>query len=200
MRGPAEPAGSRRLRGDATAATGAAAGPTGSRRLCGDVFVPAGPAGSRRLCGDVFVPAGPAGSRRLCGDDFVPAGPAGSRRLRGDASARSSGERGQASVELVALLPVLVAVALAVGHVLAAGAAHELAGHAAEAGAIALLREGDAEDAARASVPPWARRRLEVRVRGRSVRVRVEPLAVVPWIADVLTQSATADLGPEGDG
>ena len=124
-------------------------------------------------------------------------------RLRRDVpspSSPASGERGQASVELVALLPLLVAVALAVGHVLAAGAAHELAGHAAEAAAIALLRGDDAEDAARSSVPAWARRRLDVRVRDRSVRVRVAPLAVVPWVAGVLRQTATADLGPEGDG
>ena len=119
--------------------------------------------------------------------------------LRRNASGPSR-DRGQASVELVALLPLLVAVALAVGHVLAAGAAYELAGHAAEAGAIAVLRDADAEDAARASVPAWARKRLSVRVRGRSVRVRLEPVAVVPWAADALAVSATADLGPKDGG
>ncbi len=70
---------------------------------------------------------------------------------------------GQASVELVALLPLLVTVAVAAGHVLAAGAAHELAGHAAEAGAIAVLRgggEADARDAARAALPSWSRARV----------------------------------------
>lgn len=107
---------------------------------------------------------------------------------------------GQASVELVALLPLLVAVALAAGHVLAAGAAHELAGHAAEAGAIALLRGGDPREAARAALPAWSRRRVEVRVRGRAVRVRLEPVALVPGAADLLAAVATADAGPEGGG
>jgi hypothetical protein len=50
---------------------------------------------------------------------------------------------GQASVELVAVLPVATAVALAAAQVLAAGWSAELAGHAAEAGAIALGREED---------------------------------------------------------
>ncbi len=109
------------------------------------------------------------------------------------------GEQGQAAVELVALLPLLVTVALAAGHVLAAGAASELAGHAAEAAAIAVLRGDDPTDAARASLPSWSRDRLDVRVRGRAVRVRVEPVAVIPGVADLLTATATADAGPEGD-
>lgn len=106
------------------------------------------------------------------------------------------GDAGQASVELVAMLPLLVAIALAGAHVLAAGAARELAGHAAEAGAIAVLRGGDAHDAARGALPRWSRRGLDVRVRGRAVRVRVEPLAVVPGVADLLAATVTADAGP----
>jgi pilus assembly protein CpaE len=112
-------------------------------------------------------------------------------------SARLACERGQAAVELVALLPLLVTVALAAGHVLAAGAARELAGHAAEAAAIAVLRGEDASAAARASLPSWSRDRIDVRVRGRAVRVRVEPLAVVPGVAELLTATATAHAGPE---
>ena len=47
--------------------------------------------------------------------------------------------RGQATVELVGVLPLAVLVALVVGQLLAAGAARELAGNAAEAGAAAML-------------------------------------------------------------
>ena len=47
---------------------------------------------------------------------------------------------GQASVELVALVPLATLIALAIGQLLAAGAARELAGNAAEAGAAALLQ------------------------------------------------------------
>lgn len=44
---------------------------------------------------------------------------------------RVHAQRGQASVELVALAPVVVAVVLAAAQLLAAGAARELADHAA---------------------------------------------------------------------
>ena len=110
------------------------------------------------------------------------------------------GERGQSTVEAVALLPVLVAVALAVGHVLAAGMAHELAGHAAEAAAIAVLRGADPREAARAALPEWSEGRVAVRVAGRRVRVRLEPPAVVPGAGDLLAATADADAGPEAGG
>ena len=134
--------------------------------------------------------------------DPPPAGPPhdGRRAAGHPHEAPAPGERGQAAVELVALLPLLVTVALAAGHGLAAGAAYEVAGHAAEAAAIALLRGGDPEAAARASVPAWSRKRLDVRVRDRTVSVRVEPLAAVPALADLLAATATADLGPEHAG
>lgn len=94
------------------------------------------------------------------------------------------------------MLPLLAAFGLAIGHVLAAGATHELAGHAAEAAAIAVGRGGDAADAARAALPEWSHERLEVSVRGRQVRVRLEPPAVVPSLGDALATTATADAGP----
>ncbi len=50
------------------------------------------------------------------------------------------GERGQATVELVAMLPLMAGIAVLVLQLLAAGAARELAGHAAEAGAVAMLQ------------------------------------------------------------
>lgn len=106
------------------------------------------------------------------------------------------GESGQATVELVALLPLIATFGLAVGHVLAAEASRELAGHAAEAAAIAIGRGSDAEDAARAALPEWSRERVDVRVAGRRVRVRLEPPAVVPALADALATTAAADAGP----
>src|SRR5688500_8776407 len=109
--------------------------------------------------------------------------------------ARGRGQAGQATVELVALLPVMAVVALAVGQLLAAGAAHELAGNAAEAGAAAILQGGDAREAARAALPGWSRERAELRVDGRRVRVRLAPRTVLPGLAS-LTGTATADAGP----
>src|SRR3954453_23760433 len=105
-------------------------------------------------------------------------------------------EGGQASVELVALLPVASLVALAIGQLLAAGSARELAGNAAEAGAAALLQGSDPTAAARAALPGWSRERTTVHVAGRQVEVRVRPRTVVPLLAERLEASATADAGP----
>lgn len=110
--------------------------------------------------------------------------------------ARVARERGQAAVELVALLPLVATFGLAIGHVLAAEASRSLAGHAAEAAAIAVGRGGDPDDAARAALPEWSHERVEVRVRGREVRVRLEPPAVVPALGHALATTAAADAGP----
>ncbi len=104
-------------------------------------------------------------------------------------------ERGQASVELVALLPLVAAVVLTALQVLAAGAARELAGHAAGAGAIALLERADPREAARASVPGWSRRGLTVAVRGSRVTVRLRPPVLVPGLATLLESTVQADAG-----
>lgn len=105
--------------------------------------------------------------------------------------------RGQASVEVVGLLPLLAIAGVAVLQLLAAGAAHEYAGHAAEAGAIALADGRDARTAARDALPGWSRRRLEVHVDGRRVRVQVHPPSVVRKVGDLLSAQATADAGAQ---
>jgi hypothetical protein len=103
---------------------------------------------------------------------------------------------GQASVELVALVPLATLIALAIGQLLAAGAARELAGNAAEAGAAALLQGGDPAAAARAALSGWARERTTVHVTGRRVEIHVRPRAVIPVLAGHLDASASADAGP----
>jgi hypothetical protein len=109
---------------------------------------------------------------------------------------RRRAESGQASVELVALAPLLVVVAFAAAQLLAAGAAAELADHAAEAGAIALLQDRDAAAAARAAVPGWSRERMSVRVIGRRVRVGLRPVSALPGLAGLLEAHGEADAGP----
>jgi Flp pilus assembly protein TadG len=104
-------------------------------------------------------------------------------------------ESGQASVELVALVPVLFVCALGVLQLLAAGAAAELARHAAEAGAVALVQGRPASVAAREAVPGWSRRRMAVTVRGSRVRVRLRPPAPFRSLANLLTSTAEADAG-----
>lgn len=103
---------------------------------------------------------------------------------------------GQASVELVALLPLVVAIALGVLQALAVGRAAELAGHAAQSAAVALAQGRDGEAAARAALPGWAKARIDVEARGTRVRVRLTPPSFVPGLGARLAVAATADAGP----
>jgi hypothetical protein len=103
---------------------------------------------------------------------------------------------GQASVELVAMLPLVLLIALAIAQLFAVGAARELAGSAAEAGAAAILQGTDPQAAARAALPGWSRERATVRVAGGRVEVRVRPRTVIPVVAERLEAAAVAEAGP----
>jgi hypothetical protein len=105
-------------------------------------------------------------------------------------------ESGQASVELVAFLPLLAGLGLALLTLLGAGRAAEQASHAAEAGAVAILQDRDPAEAARAALPGKSRRAAEVRVRGRAVMVRVRPAGPIDELNRRLTAAARADAGP----
>lgn len=102
---------------------------------------------------------------------------------------------GQAAVEVVALLPLVVGAALAVLQVLAAGVAAEYAAHAAEAGAVAIAEGRDARRAVGAALPSWSRHRLEVTVRGRRVRVVVRPPPLIPGVGDLISATSEAVAG-----
>jgi len=104
--------------------------------------------------------------------------------------------RGQATVELVGLIPLLVAIVFAAAQLLAAGVARELADHAAQAGAMALLQSrGAAQAAARDALPGWARDRADVDVRGRRVVVTLRPPSPLAPLADALVARSVADVG-----
>lgn len=103
---------------------------------------------------------------------------------------------GQAAVELVALLPMVAIVAVAALTALASGGAEELAGHAAEAGAIAIVQGGEPREAARAAVPRWARDRIGVEVHGRKVSVSLRPKLVPPGLAGLVVARSVAEAGP----
>lgn len=96
------------------------------------------------------------------------------------------------------MLPLVFLVVAAVAQVLVAGLAREAAHHAAQAGAMALLQGGDPVGQARAAAPDWSRRRLSVTVRGRAVRVRIVPPALVPGTGELLASSSSASAGPTG--
>ena len=104
-------------------------------------------------------------------------------------------ENGQATVELVAFLPLLLVVALAAAALLAGHSAAEHAGQAAQAGAMALLQDGDPREAARRALPEGARASIDVE--GRRVTVSVRPRLPIGPVAAAMTAEATADAGPE---
>ena len=89
-------------------------------------------------------------------------------RVRAAAMRRASG---QSTVEVIGLLPLLLAVGLGVFALLSAGSAREAASGAAEAGAVALLQGRDARAAARDALGRWPRDRTRV-VGGRPPRHR----------------------------
>jgi uncharacterized protein (UPF0333 family) len=103
-------------------------------------------------------------------------------------------ERGQASIELLAMLPLLLVVALGAAQVLAVGYSSVLAGNAAEAGALALAGGGDAEQAARNALPGWSRKRVEVAVKEGAVGVRLRPPVLFRPLAGELDVTATAAI------
>lgn len=113
---------------------------------------------------------------------------------RSRASARS--QTGQASVELVAVLPMLVAVALLVVQAAIAGWALWSAANAARAGARAAYVGGSARSAARSALPAPLRNGSRVRSDGE-VEVSVRAPLVLPGLPSIPV-AASAGLDPEG--
>ena len=105
---------------------------------------------------------------------------------------RAKGQGGQAALELLAALPVLLLLGLGVSQLLAVGYAAVLAGNAAEAGALAAAGNADAAASARAALPSSARAR--VRVRGGRVTVSLRPPALLPGLGRRLEVHSTASV------
>jgi len=108
-----------------------------------------------------------------------------------------SREVGQASIELVALLPLTLIIGLAILTLLASRAASGQAAAAAQAGAMALIQDADAHDAARAALPAAARGRATIAVHDRAITVTVRPETQLGFLANALSATASADAGPE---
>jgi Flp pilus assembly protein TadG len=106
-------------------------------------------------------------------------------------------EDGQSAVELVALLPLLIVLALGAFTLLSARSAADQAAAAAQAGAMALLQDGDPKDAARAALPEPVRSRATIQLTGRRVRVTVRHRGPLARLTGTLAASSTADAGPE---
>jgi hypothetical protein len=110
----------------------------------------------------------------------------------------SGGERGQATVEMVAVLPLLAVLGFAVWQVAVAGQAIWLAGAAARAAARAEALGDDPAPAARAALPARLEDGLRVRVRdGGGVTVTLRIPSVVGGGA-LGSTSARARFVPQG--
>jgi hypothetical protein len=105
-------------------------------------------------------------------------------------------EGGQATVELIALLPLLVTLTLGLFTFLAADRAHEQAAEAAQAGARALLNDRDPQHAACTALGRSPRCRRGVQVSGRAVTVRLRPKGPFPRLNRSLEAVETAKAAP----
>ena len=98
------------------------------------------------------------------------------------------------AAELVAVVPILLIVLLAVGQLAVAGFAIWNASDAARAGARADLVGGDAEGAARSVLPNWLEDGAEVEA-GDGVEVKLQAPALLPGIPSIPV-GARAELDP----
>ncbi len=106
-------------------------------------------------------------------------------------------QTGQAAIELVAGIPLLLLAGLVCLQLLAAGYALTLADGAAEAGALAAAAGKPAAAAARAALPDWTEDRVAIDIDGGRVGVRLRPPTVVPGLDDRLEISSIAHVRPD---
>ncbi len=107
-------------------------------------------------------------------------------------------ERGQASVELVAVLPFVLLVGALMWQLALAGHALWMTAHAARVAARADVVGKDVRAAARSALPESLERGLEVERLDEGVRVRVRMPLLLPRWPGPLTTAATVSLGREG--
>ena len=106
----------------------------------------------------------------------------------------TGGERGQAAIEVVGMLPAMVVVGLVLLQLLAVGYAAVLAGGAAEAGALALAAGADARAGAKDALPGWSQARARIAVSGGDVEVRLRPPSPLRALAERLEVGARAEV------
>jgi TadE-like protein len=107
-------------------------------------------------------------------------------------------ERGQASAELVAVIPALLLAVLVAAQLGLVGWAMWSAGSAARAGARAAHVGGDTEAAARSALPSPLRRGARV-TEEDEVGVRVRVPALLPGVPRIPLEASTA-LDPDPSG
>ena len=103
-------------------------------------------------------------------------------------------EAGQASIEVVAALPLLLLAGVVAAQLLLAGYALTLADGAAEAGTLAVVAGREAEPAVRAALPGWARETVRVEASDGRVTVSLRPPSPFGAVARGLEVSSTASV------
>jgi hypothetical protein len=107
-----------------------------------------------------------------------------------------AGEAGQAQVEFVALVPVLVGLAALIVQLFAVGYTQSLADGSAEAGAHAVAAGLPAEPAARAALPVWAADEARVTADGGEVEVSLPTPSLIGEVGRRLTVASSAWVRP----
>lgn len=106
-------------------------------------------------------------------------------------------ERGQASVALIATIPLLLVLAVLVARLALAGYAAMSAATSARAGARATLVGADAGQAARRALAPPLRDGARIGSQGGSVKVTLPAPGAFPGSGRIEV-SARSSLGPDG--
>ena len=110
------------------------------------------------------------------------------------------GDRGQASIEVLAGIPALLLAGLIALQLLAAGYSLTLADGAAEAGAMALAAGRPAAPAVREALPGWARQRVGIETDAGHLTVRLRPPSPLRSLARRLEVSSSAWVRTPVDG
>ena len=108
-------------------------------------------------------------------------------------------ERGQAAAELIAVIPLLLALLLGIAQLSVAGYALWTAGDAARAGARAAVVGGDPEDAVRSALPGWLEHDAEISAGAGPVEVELHAPAVLPGVPAIPVSARTV-LDPSATG
>lgn len=114
------------------------------------------------------------------------------------ANERFESSQGQATVELLAAIPLLVLAGSVALQLLLTGYALVLADGAAEAGALALAAGRPARPAVNQALPQWAQAGVEVSVRRGEVTVKLSPPAPIAAIGERLAVTSSGYARPGG--
>jgi hypothetical protein len=105
-------------------------------------------------------------------------------------------EAGQATIELIAAIPLLLLAGAVALQLLLTGYALTVTDGAAEAGSLALAAGRPAKAAARESLPAWAEDGAEVSVKEGEVTVRLRPPSLLPAVGSALAVTSSSYARP----